>query len=148
MKLAGRVSVVLALFCAFVMFASTVSASPRGSIAGSGKDPSEPVVSSSKFLINIATNVKATADSNGELQFLQLTPAVYSLSAEAAGFKQENHCYEILAEPTLTEESQKVAVRQSKLLSPLFFSFASKIAALCHIFRHISVTVAGLGGDQ
>ena len=138
MKLSGRVSVVLALFCAFAMIPSTVSASPRGSIADSGKDPSGPATSSPKFLINIATNVKATPDSNGELQFLQLTPAVYSLSAEAAGFKQGNHCYEILAEPRLTEESQKVAAKQSKLLSPLFFfSFASKnCSALPHFASH------------
>lgn len=144
-------SVVLALFFAFVMLAQTVSASPTGSIVGSVKDPSGAMISSAKLTpVNIATNanVKATADSNGEFQLLQLTPAVYSLSAGAAGFKPGNHCHEILLEPALTEGNQKVAAKQSKLLSPLFFSFVSKIAALCHILPDISVTVAGLGGDQ
>jgi len=144
-------SVVLALFCAFVMLAQIVSTSRTGSIVGSVKDPSATVISSAKLtLVNIATNanVKATADSNGEFQLQQLTRAVYSLSAEAAGFKPGNHWYEILTEPTLTEGNQKVAAKLSKLLSRLFFSFVSKIAALCHILPDISVTVAGLGGDQ
>jgi hypothetical protein len=144
-------SVVLALFCGFVMLAQIVSTSRTGSIVGSVKDPSATVISSAKLtLINIATNanVKATADSNGEFQLLQLTRAVYSLSAEAAGFKPGNHCHEILREPTLTEGNQKVVAKLSKLLSPLFFSFVSKIAVLCHILPDISVNVAGLGGDR
>ena len=73
MKLSRTFSVVLALFCAFVlMFAPTVWASPTGSIAGSVKDSSGAVISSAKLtLVNIATNskVEATSDSNGEIQF-------------------------------------------------------------------------------
>ena len=92
MKLSRTFSVVLALFCAFVlMFAPTVWASPTGSIAGSVKDSSGAVISSAKLtLVNIATNskVEATSDSNGEFQFLQLSPAVYSLNVEATGFKK------------------------------------------------------------
>lgn len=92
MKLSGRFSVLSALFCAFVLlFAPVVSASPTGSIAGSVKDPSGAVISSAKLtLMNIATNAKveATSDSNGEFQFLQLSPAVYSLNVEATGFKK------------------------------------------------------------
>lgn len=92
MKLSGRFSVLSALFCAFVLlFAPLVSPSPTGSIAGSVKDPSGAVISSAKLtLMNIATNAKveATSDSNGEFQFLQLSPAVYSLNVEATGFKK------------------------------------------------------------
>jgi hypothetical protein len=47
-----------------------------------------------------------------------------------------------LPEPALTEGNQKVAANQRKPLSPLFFSFVSKIAALCHILRDICVTAA------
>ncbi len=75
---------------AFV-FAPIVSASPTGSIAGSVKDPTGAVISSAKLtLVNVATNTKveATSDSNGAFQFLQLAPAVYSLTVEATGFKK------------------------------------------------------------
>jgi len=41
--------------------------------------------------------------------------------------------FDIFSEPALTEGNQKVAANQSKPLSPLFFPFVSKIAALCHI---------------
>ncbi len=92
MQLSRPFLVVLALFCAFgLMFAPTVWASPTGSIAGSVKDPSGAVISSAKLtLVNIATNAKveAASDSNGAFQFLQLTPAVYSLNVEADGFKK------------------------------------------------------------
>src|SRR5436309_480478 len=92
MKLSRPFLVVLALFSAFgLMFAPTVWASPTGSIAGSVKDPSGAVISSAKLtLVNIATNAKveAASDSNGAFQFLQLTPAVYSLNVEADGFKK------------------------------------------------------------
>src|SRR5215469_13051519 len=92
MKPSRTFSVVLALFCAFVLtFAPTVWASPTGSIAGSVKDSSGAVISSARLtLVNIATNskVEATSDSNGEFQFLQLSPAVYSLNVEAPGFKK------------------------------------------------------------
>ena len=83
MKQYRTFSVVLALGCAFLlMLAPRVSASPTGSIAGSVKDSSGALISSAKLtLVNIATNAKleATSDSNGEFQFLQLNPAVYSL---------------------------------------------------------------------
>jgi len=55
------------------------------------KDSSGALISSAKLtLVNIATNAKleATSDSNGEFQFLQLSPAVYSLDVEASGFKK------------------------------------------------------------
>jgi hypothetical protein len=53
-----------------------------------------------------------------------------------------------LPEPALTEGNQKVAANQSKPLSPLFFSFVSKIAALCHILRDICVTAAWKSFDR
>ena len=79
--------------CALIVLfiATTVSASPTGSIAGSVKDSSGAVIVGAKLtLTNLATNAKmeATSDTNGAFQFLQLVPAVYSLVAEAQGFKK------------------------------------------------------------
>jgi Carboxypeptidase regulatory-like domain len=71
--------------------ATIVSASPTGSIAGSVRDQSGAMLSGARLtLTNIATNARmeAVTDSNGEYQFLQLAPAVYSLHVEAAGFKK------------------------------------------------------------
>ena len=71
--------------------ATIVSASPTGSIAGSVKDSSGAAISGVRLtLTNIATNAKmeVATDANGEYQFLQLAPAVYSLHVEAAGFKK------------------------------------------------------------
>jgi hypothetical protein len=75
-----------------LMFASTVLASPTGSIAGFVKDQSGAVISGAKLaLLNLSTNAKeeTVSDSNGGFQFLQLAPAVYSLHVEAPGFKKE-----------------------------------------------------------
>src|SRR6267143_1190751 len=81
--------------CALVLMAllvaATVSASPTGSIVGSGKDPSGAATTGAKLtLTNVATNAKmeAVSDINGGFQFLQLAPAVYSLVVESQGFKK------------------------------------------------------------
>lgn len=79
--------------CALVilMFATAVLASPTGSIVGTVKDPSGAPVSGAQLtLTNLATNAKteAVSDSNGNFQFLQLTPAEYSLVVQVAGFKK------------------------------------------------------------
>ena len=79
--------------CALVilMFATAVLASPTGSIVGTVKDPSGAPVSGAELtLTNLATNAKteAVSDSNGNFQFLQLTPAEYSLVVQVAGFKK------------------------------------------------------------
>src|SRR5436190_9303676 len=92
MKKSRVSSTLVSLLCVFaLMFAPSVSASPTGSIAGMVKDPTGAVISSAKLtLVNIATNAKveATSDGNGAFQFLQLAPAVYSLTVEATGFKK------------------------------------------------------------
>ena len=92
MKLSKVSSILWTLLSVFVlMFAPVVSASPTGSIAGSVKDQSGALISGAKLtLINTSTNARqeAVSDSNGSYQFLQLTPAVYSLHVEAAGFKK------------------------------------------------------------
>ena len=92
MKKSRVSSTLVSLLCVFaLMFAPSVSASPTGSIAGMVKDPTGAVISSAKLtLVNIATNAKveATSDGNGAFQFLQLVPAVYSLTVEATGFKK------------------------------------------------------------
>src|ERR1051325_11971765 len=92
MKKSRVSSTLVSLVCVFaLMFAPSLSASPTGSIAGMVKDPTGAVISSAKLtLVNIATNAKveATSDDNGAFQFLQLAPAMYSLTVEATGFKK------------------------------------------------------------
>ena len=92
-----------ALALVVLLVATTVSASPTGSVVGSVKDPSGSVVVGAKLtLTNVATNAKieAVSDHNGAFQFLQLAPAVYSLVVESQGFKK------------LTEQSILVQVDQ------------------------------------
>jgi len=72
-------------------FATAVFASPTGSIVGTVKDQSGAPVSGAELtLTNLATNSKteAVSDSNGDFQFLQLSPAEYSLVVQFAGFKK------------------------------------------------------------
>lgn len=74
-----------------LLLASTVSASPTGSIAGSLKDSTGAAVSGARLtLTNLATNAKMeeVSDANGGFQFLQLAPTEYSLTVEARGFKK------------------------------------------------------------
>src|SRR5438874_586979 len=92
-----------ALALVVLLVATTVSASPTGSVVGSVKDPSGSVVVGAKLtLTNVATNAKieAVSDHNGGFQLLQLAPAVYSLVVETQGFKK------------LTEQSILVQVDQ------------------------------------
>src|SRR5438309_70520 len=92
-----------ALALVVLLVATTVSASPTGSVVGSVKDPSGSVVVGAKLtLTNVATNAKieAVSDHNGGFQLLQLAPAVYSLVVESQGFKK------------LTEQSILVQVDQ------------------------------------
>jgi len=66
-------------------------ASPVGTIAGNVKDASGAVIPQVKLtLTSTATNAQLTALSNpeGQFQFLELPPATYKLTAEAAGFKK------------------------------------------------------------
>src|SRR6266849_4212540 len=82
---------ICALALIILLIATTASASPTGSIAGSVKDPSGAAVTSAKLtLTNQSTNAKweAVSDNNGGFQFLQLAPASYSLVVESQGFKK------------------------------------------------------------
>src|SRR6266446_5060854 len=82
---------ICALALIILLIATTVSASPTGSIAGFVKDPSGAAITGAKLtLANVATNAKmeAVSDNNGGFQFLQLAPAVYSLVVESQGFKK------------------------------------------------------------
>src|SRR5260370_13641577 len=85
-------SILWTLLSAFLLiFAPTVLASPTGSIAGLVKDQSGAPVSGAELtLTSLATNAKteAVSDSNGSFQFLQLTPAEYSLVLQVRGFKK------------------------------------------------------------
>jgi hypothetical protein len=81
----------IAVVCLLLGVASLLYASPVGSITGTLKDPSGAVVPNAHLtLSNKATDVKVslTSDGNGNYTFLQLTPAVYTLTAEATGFKK------------------------------------------------------------
>src|SRR5712692_5041874 len=82
---------ICALALIILLIATTVSASPTGSIAGFVKDPSGAAITGAKLtLTNQSTNAKleAVSDTNGGFQFLQLAPAVYSLVVESQGFKK------------------------------------------------------------
>src|SRR5713226_5834004 len=82
---------ICALAFIILLIATTVSASPTGSIAGFVKDPSGAAITGAKLtLTNQFTNAKleAVSDTNGGFQFLQLAPAVYSLVVESQGFKK------------------------------------------------------------
>src|SRR5258706_5436461 len=81
----------------FIAFALLLSlgtflyASPTGSISGTLKDPSGAVVPGARLtLVGKATGTRltATSDANGSYQFPQLTPAEYTLTAEANRFKK------------------------------------------------------------
>ncbi len=76
----------LCLICAGWLNAASV-----GSIVGSVKDATGAYMPGVKVtLVNVATNAKqdATTNTNGEFQFLQMTPATYSIVVEAKGFKK------------------------------------------------------------
>src|SRR5690348_1160984 len=76
--------------CLLQVLASILCASPAGSIRGVVKDPSDAVVPGVRVVLtNLATNAKleTTTGSLGYYEFLQLSPAGYSLAAEAKGFK-------------------------------------------------------------
>src|SRR6185436_4853552 len=84
----GSIVFALLFACAGLAFASAT-----GSIAGNVKDPTGAVVPGVRItLTNSATNAQFSSISNerGEFQFLQLTPANYSLVVESPGFKKTN----------------------------------------------------------
>ncbi|HTS65417.1 MAG TPA: TonB-dependent receptor [Candidatus Acidoferrales bacterium] len=82
----------IATTAALTLFgAAYIWASPVGTIAGSVKDASGAVIPQVKLtLTSIATNSQLSALTNpeGQFQFLELPPATYRLTAEAAGFKK------------------------------------------------------------
>jgi hypothetical protein len=75
------------LLCAQAAFAA-----PAGRGSGTVKDSSGAVVRDAKLtLVRVGTNavITTTTDKNGQFQFGNLVPAIYRLTVEAAGFKQE-----------------------------------------------------------
>src|SRR5882762_3183919 len=80
------------VFAAATLFSLGLSAaSPAGSVSGVIRDPSgAPFPGVRITLLSAATRAQRTAasDANGAFQFVQLEPAVWSLSAEALGFKR------------------------------------------------------------
>jgi hypothetical protein len=81
----------IALALTVLLGATTILASPTGSIAGSVKDPSGAMVPGAKLtLTSTATNAKieTVSDANGAFQFLNLAPTEYTLVAESTGFKK------------------------------------------------------------
>src|SRR5207302_9580611 len=74
-----------ALALVVLLVATTVFASPTGSVVGSVKDPSVSVVVGAKLTItNVATNAKidTVSDNNGGFQFFQLAPTLYYLDVD------------------------------------------------------------------
>lgn len=81
----------MVIAAAVLMVAGRSWSSPAGSVTGFAKDPSGAVVPGVRItLTNAATNAKhiANTDGSGAYHFAQLPPAIYSLVAEAAGFKK------------------------------------------------------------
>ena len=79
------------LFFALLLAAPWAMAAPVGSGVGVVKDASGAVVAKAKLsLKRLSTNavLTTTSDANGSFQFLDLVPDVYTLSAEAPGFKR------------------------------------------------------------
>ena len=76
----------------FLLSANVTRADVYGSIRGTVTDPSGAVVPGAKIVaLNAATGIstETTSGSDGDYEFLQLAaPAIYSLTAEAAGFKK------------------------------------------------------------
>lgn len=73
--------------------ATTLSASPVGTVSGTVKDSSGAIVTGVRLtLTSTATNAQFSTSTNpqGEFQFLQLAPSTYSLVAESPGFKKSN----------------------------------------------------------
>ncbi|HEX4578098.1 MAG TPA: carboxypeptidase-like regulatory domain-containing protein, partial [Edaphobacter sp.] len=89
----GRVS---RLFAGVILFALLLAspwamAAPVGSGVGVVKDTSGAVVAKAKLTLRrLSTNavLTTTSDASGSFQFLELVPDVYTLTAEAAGFKR------------------------------------------------------------
>ena len=78
------------LLAGFFLVAATSWGAPTGAIMGFAKDPSGAFVPGVKVtLTRAATNeaLRAATEGAGAYHFPQLAPGVYSLRAEAAGFK-------------------------------------------------------------
>ncbi|MFN0108231.1 MAG: carboxypeptidase regulatory-like domain-containing protein [Blastocatellia bacterium] len=74
-----------------VLFSSGAATSPTGSVSGVIKDPAGvPFPKVKLTLVNSATGRQqiAMTDAKGRFQFLQLEPALWTLSAEATGCKR------------------------------------------------------------
>lgn len=78
-------------FLCILSVASSLLAAPVGSVTGTVKDSSSAIIPNVKLVLtNVLTNKRAetVTSSAGQFQFLQLEPAQYTLTAEAAGFKR------------------------------------------------------------
>jgi hypothetical protein len=83
--------VIAALILAFLLPPETLWASPTGSIGGIVRDPSGlPAAGVRLTIVSATTRAQKTAvtDAFGTFEFLQVEPAVWSLQAEANGFKR------------------------------------------------------------
>ncbi len=86
-----KMSFISTVLLALMLFATSASASPTGSITGTIKDQSGAIIPGVQItLVRTDTNTRLTArsDAKGSYQFPQLPPANYSLTAEANGFKK------------------------------------------------------------
>src|SRR3984885_11501569 len=82
------------LFSAFVFSSAAFGQSFQGSLRGRVLDPNGAGTPAAKItLTNAATSVPRTtvSDAKGEYDFAAITPATYTLTVEAAGFKKLEH---------------------------------------------------------
>ncbi|MBO0723774.1 MAG: carboxypeptidase regulatory-like domain-containing protein, partial [Blastocatellia bacterium] len=82
---------IFSLLVLVLLASGSALASPTGSITGFVKDPAGAVVSNAQVTLlrkDTSTKLISTTDTNGYYQFLQLPPAIYSLTVEAKDFKK------------------------------------------------------------
>jgi hypothetical protein len=101
------------LLFALALGATSLLASPVGSISGTVKDPTGAVIPSAQLtLISSTTNqiFKTATNAEGEFQFRELAPTTYTLVAEASGFKKINVSSILVQVDQITRLDLKVEV--------------------------------------
>ena len=137
----------LALSCAGGLYAFAT-----GSVAGFVKDGTGAVVPGAKItLTNTSTNVavNATSDVNGEYQFLQLAPSMYSLVVESKGFKKTAIASVVVQVDQITRAEISLEVGsvtesvQVEAIAPLLENVKSTLSSVVDS-RNISISIYDL----
>jgi hypothetical protein len=87
----GRPAVMILAFCILGMLQAMLAQGLTGTISGTVRDPAGSVIPAAIIVVkNAATNaaVSAKSDESGYYRILNLQPGIYTVSAEAAGFRK------------------------------------------------------------